>query len=414
VPGGKHMDDLPTAPEGAADRPRRIGIIEMGGEGWIAGLLYLQTAIRALNLLPDDERPELHLLAGPRSSGGVDSEVRIEARHAFGYRRAMPFTRRVGAIGMTLAHRRRPLSLERMVSEHHVDVVWPAQGTLGPAFPVPWAAWVPDFQHKQLPEFFDAAARRERDRRFSDIARDAPQVVVSSCDARRDLLRWFPVVEPDRVSVLPFATIPSPDWYTPDPGQTAAKFQLPEKYLIFPSQFWVHKNHALLFEAVRLLRDGGLGDVCLVCTGFTGDDRDPEHFARLEAWLQRHELSGNVRILGLLPRPQQIQLVRAAAAVVQPSLFEGWSMLVEDARTLGKRIYLSDLAVHHEQQPDDAVFFPRHEPEALAEAIAADWPGLRAGPDLQKERAAREGNALRGLAFARDILAVLERTQRRA
>lgn len=408
------MNDFPVAQGGAADRRKRIGLIETGGDSWIGGVLYLQNAIRALNLLPEDERPELHLLAGWRSSGGFDGEVRIKERHAFGYRRAMPFARRLGAIGFTLARRRWPLSLEGVVSGVHADVVWPTPVALGPAFPVPWVAWIPDFQHKWLPEQFDAATRRARDRQFGRIARDAPQVVVSSWAARRDLLRWFPVVEPDRVSVLPFVTVPGPDWYVPAPGKTAATFQLPEKYLIFPSQFWVHKNHALLFEAIRLLRDGGLADICLVCTGFTGDARNPDHFARLNAWLQRHELGGNVQILGLLPRTEQIQLVRAAAAVVQPSLFEGWSMLVEDARTLGKRIYVSDLAVHREQQPDDAVFFPRHEPEALAELIAADWPSLRPGPDMQREQAAREGQALRGLSFARDILTVLERAQSRA
>lgn len=411
--GGEDLNALPAAQGDAAHRRKRIGLIETGGE-WIGGVLYLQNAIRALDLLPEEQRPEMHLLAGWRSRGGLDGEVRIKDRHAFGYRRAMPFRRRLGAIGLTLARRRWPLSLERVAGGLHADVVWPTQVALGTAFPVPWAAWIPDFQHKRLPEMFDAATRRGRDRQYGRIARDAPQVVVSSQAAHRDLMRWFPVAEPDRVSVLPFVSMPGPDWFAHAPGKAAAAFQLPEKYLIFPAQFWAHKNHALLFEAIRLLRDGGLADICLVCTGFTGDVRNPDHFARLTAWLQRHGLDGNVRILGLLPRTQQIQLVRAAAAVVQPSLFEGWSMLVEDARTLGKRIYVSDLAVHREQQPADAVFFPRHEPEALAELIAADWPDLRPGPDMQREKAARESQAGRGLSFARDILTVLERAERRA
>ena len=397
----------------AAHQRMRIGLIETGGE-WIGGVLYLQNAIRALDLLPEDERPEMHLLAGWRSRGGLDGEGSIKERHAFGYRRAMPSARRLGAAGLTLARRSWPVSLERVVGGIHADVVWPTQVALGDAFPVPWAAWIPDFQHKRLPEMFDAETRRGRDRQYGRIARDAPQVVVSSQAAHRDLMRWFPVAEPDRVSVLPFVSMPGPDWYAHAPGKTAAALQLPEKYLIFPAQFWAHKNHALLFEAIRLLRDRGLADICLVCTGFTGDARHPDHFARLTAWLQRHELGENVRILGLLPRAAQIQLLRTAAAVVQPSLFEGWSMLVEDARTLGKRIYVSDLPVHREQQPDDAVFFPRHEPEALAELIAADWPGLLPGPDTRREQAARDGQALRGLSFAHDILTVLERAQRHA
>src|SRR3954447_14093585 len=144
--GGKGMDDFSVAQGGAAERPKRIGLIETGGDSWIGGVLYLQNAIRALNLLPEDERPELHLLADWRSSGGLDGEVPIKERRAFGYRRAMPFARRLGAIGLTLARRQWPLSLERVAGGLDADVVWPAAVSLGAAFPVPWAAWIPDFQ----------------------------------------------------------------------------------------------------------------------------------------------------------------------------------------------------------------------------------------------------------------------------
>src|SRR3954465_7653834 len=109
--GGKDVNDFRVATGGVGARPKRIGLIETGGKNWIGGVLYLQNAIRALNLLPEDERPELHLLADWRSSDGLDGELRIKERHAFGYRRAMPSARRLGAIGLTLAHRRWPLSL---------------------------------------------------------------------------------------------------------------------------------------------------------------------------------------------------------------------------------------------------------------------------------------------------------------
>jgi len=211
------------------------------------------------------------------------------------------------------------------------------------------------------------------------------------------------------VSVLPFTTVAAPEWYEGRPAQVAADFKLPEKFLIFPSQFWLHKNHRLLFEAMRILKEGGLRDVSLVCTGYTNDHRHSGHFAALKEWLDEQGLRSQVHILGLLTRGTQIQLMRRAVAVVQPSLFEGWSALVEDARTLGKRIYLSDIAVHREQDPPDAVFFNKDSAPKLAELIARDWADLSPGPDAVRESQARSSQDVRALDFARAFLRITAR-----
>jgi hypothetical protein len=105
-----------------------------------------------------------------------------------------------------------------------------------------------------------------------------------------------------------------------------------------------------------------------------------------------------------------VQLFRRAAAVIQPSLFEGWSALVEDARTLGKRIYVSDIPVHREQQPTDGVFFHPDRPEELAELVARDWPDLKPGPDLVRESEAHVQQRSRALAFARAFHQIVKRT----
>ncbi len=254
---------------------------------------------------------------------------------------------------------------------------------------MPWIGWIPDFQHKRLPQFFPEEELRIRDERFQGIVSEARHVVVSSEDARKDLMRWFPP-GPTEVSVLSFVSVSSKEWYEEEPDEVAAKFQLPEKFLIFPSQFWIHKNHRVLFEAIRILRDRGISDICLVSTGHTNDHRHPEYFASLQCDLEKRGLKSHIRILGLLPRQVQVQLFRRAAAVVQPSLFEGWSALVEDARTLGKRIYVSDIPVHREQQPTNGVFFHPDRAEELAELVAKDWPDLRPGTGSgSRERSAR-------------------------
>jgi len=62
-------------------------------------------------------------------------------------------------------------------------------------------------------------------------------------------------------------------------------------------------------------------------------------------------------------------LMRQSVCIVNPSLFEGWSTTVEEGKSLGKKILLSDIPVHREQSPERGLYFPSNDPEALAELM---------------------------------------------
>jgi glycosyltransferase involved in cell wall biosynthesis len=126
-----------------------------------------------------------------------------------------------------------------------------------------------------------------------------------------------------------------------------------------------------------------------VWTGHPIDARNPSYLSDLLQRIHQSGLASQVLMLGLIPRIDQIQLMRRAIAVIQPSLFEGWSTVVEDARALGRPVILSDIAVHQEQDPPGARFFPPASPAVLAEAMEAAWREGVTGPDLAAESEAR-------------------------
>jgi glycosyltransferase involved in cell wall biosynthesis len=68
-----------------------------------------------------------------------------------------------------------------------------------------------------------------------------------------------------------------------------------------------------------------------------------------------------------------MSLMRHAVAVINPSKFEGWSTTVEEAKSMGKAVVLSDIAVHKEQAPHRAAFFPADDAEMLARKLAEVW-----------------------------------------
>jgi glycosyltransferase involved in cell wall biosynthesis len=320
--------------------------------------------------------------------------------------------RRLRRIASTIVRQRRwprmvMLDLPRWLRKNHTDVLFcgthriDIKGNLG----VPQICWIPDFQHVYRTEFFSVEELQNRDRRFGQIMAEADRVIVSNYCSYRDAARLYPQNR-HKLAVLPFTMYLGCDWKSVDARRVVMKYDLPDKFLLFPSQFWRHKNHATLFQAIQLLRGRGIGDAVLVCTGFPYDPRYPDHAKGLREFLATHRLTTAVRVLGLLPRDDQVQLMRAAAAIVQPSLFEGWSALLEETRSLGKLVFASDIPMHREQFTDRVHLFNPTSAEALADLLTRHWPELTAGPNPELETAAEALYRDRIREFARQFIAL--------
>ena len=146
-----------------------------------------------------------------------------------------------------------------------------------------------------------------------------------------------------------------------------------------------------MIEALQLLRSGGV-QVVVAASGRGFDPRHPGHFPAVERRIVEMHLADSFRILGMIPHDHLMALMCASDAVLNPSLSEGWSTTVEEARSLGVPLILSDLAVHREQAGAEAVYFARHDFYSLAEALRTFKPlpqVVRAGAAVVARAAAR-------------------------
>lgn len=375
--------------------PSRVGLVAIGGAGWMGGANYVRNLACAIRAAAPDTVIEW-ICGEPLAAdwaGGPGVSV-VPAHHP-AWARLL----------------RRPPPLRRALDKARLDFLYPLtydnEYNLGAPFPLAphlgaqaWAGWVPDFQHRYLPELFSAAEIARRDRQIGLLVEEAPRVVLSSQSAAEDLRAFYPGAA-GRAEVLTFAT---PPIGAEAPGDAPGP-ETPERFFLVCNQFWKHKNHLVIFDALRLLRDRQIFPRVL-CTGQLDDYRDPAYAAEVRAAIDGPGLGSQVSLLGLIPRPRQVALLRRAIAVLQPSLFEGWSTLVEDARVLGRPCLLSDLAVHREQDPPGARFFPARSAEALAELMAEAWEHWPAGPNPAAEAAARETAGLRLAAVGRRFLEI--------
>src|ERR1700736_2024111 len=182
-------------------------------------------------------------------------------------------------------------------------------------------------------------------------------------------------------------------------------YQLPEKFAYVANQFWRHKDHTTVLVALARLRQRGL-EIPLVCTGLERDVRSPGYFDELMSLAVELGVSDQVRTLGMVPRADQIEIFRHAALVVQPSLFEGWSTVVEDAKAVAAPMLLSDLPVHREQTAgmQRAWTFQPRDPDALASRLAEIWPALPRRPNPAEEGAVATAHQKRVLDAGRRFI----------
>jgi glycosyltransferase involved in cell wall biosynthesis len=360
--------------------PPHIGLIAL--DRWRGGIIYTHNLVRALARLPENERPRITLFC--RGTSELFEEVADLADKVVVYEsfldRVFRGTRfeidaqRVHASLAAAVLRDAAPELAKVARRERVEVMFPVSVSYTSRLPAA-IAWIPDLQHCFLPEFFSRLVRAARDKSFPALLRDPNRhVVLSSRCALDDAARAYGTPSA-KTHILHFTTVPLPSWFQ-DPAPFVAKYNLPPIYFIICNQFWIHKDHFTAFAAVAKLKSQGLR-VDLVCTGPTQDNRHPEFFPKLKSEIKALGIEQQVHILGMIPREDQICLIRASQAVLQPSQFEGWSTVIEDARSVGKPVIASDFPVHLEQNVPGSSFFHLGDADACARAI---------GNFIQKEK----------------------------
>lgn len=260
--------------------------------------------------------------------------------------------------------------LVRILKEEKVDLCLPSSVCIGLKFPIPWIGYLYDLQHKYYPEFFKVSDINFRNHEFHRMVNNSMDVIVPSKSVKKDIEKFFSPF-PARIHPIPFSA-PGPV-YDPrsDLNPTLDKYNIKNKYFIIMNQFWKHKNHELAFRALNKLKEGGISDIDIVCTGATNDHRFPEYFPRLEKYIKDNDLASNIHILGFLPKNEQLALLTGSIAVIQPSLFEGGpgGLASVDAVSYGIPLILSDIDVNHEVVADDISFFDPTNEDMLAEIM---------------------------------------------
>lgn len=347
----------------------RVAFTLIGGKNWTGGYNYLLNLLRVIT----QRRPGV---LQPVMFFGTDVDTKDAAPFRLidgveivtsplmnGSRRNASLLRSL-VLGVDPATR-------HLFHEHGIEVVFENAQFHGARLGIPAIAWIPDFQHRELPHLFSQSAWWRRELGFRAQIAAGRTIMLSSNDARDACERHYPATL-GRTHVVRFAV---PSEHRPDTAEVCRVREshgLPERYFYLPNQFWQHKNHLLVLDALALLKQKH-PDIVVAASGKQLDPYKPGHFPRILSRLVEADLKDQFRLLGLIPYEHIPPLMLGSVAVLNPSLFEGWSTTVEEARALQVSMVLSDLPVHKEQAEGLARFFDRTSAPSLADALRQAW-----------------------------------------
>jgi glycosyltransferase involved in cell wall biosynthesis len=382
----------------------RVAFPLLGGPVWTGGQYYLSNLLEAVRDYAAGEI-ESFLFAPPEQASTaaalrplVHGDPIVVARS--GSRSGRLYRRFEAAV---LQNDR---LLESRLKQAGIDMVFQNSVWFGLRFGLPTLAWIPDTQHRYLPHLFDRATWLKRDMGYRAMSLAATQVMVSSEDVRRDCEKYYRWSR-GKITVVPFAIKAVPAATQPELQDAQARYKLPARFFYLPSQFWKHKNHLLVVEAVRQLRDRGI-DVAVVTSGNMMDNRHFEYPESVVRTVKDAGLDDRISFLGFIPRSDISLLMQLSVGVISASLFEGWSTVVEEAKSLGTPLLLSDLRVHREQAPHPVSYFDPQDAGALAQAMQDAWNGALARPITAEAATAGYENLRRR--FAERFVAVCQQT----
>ena len=245
---------------------------------------------------------------------------------------------------------------------------------------IPFVMAIHDVQHRLHPEFPEVSENGEwegREYSLRNVSRHATLVLADSEIGKEDILGCYGDygLTADRVKVLPF--LPAP-YLNENVSQrqierVRSRYHLPERYLFYPAQFWPHKNHLRIVQALGKIRQHYGLHIPIVFSGSHNDEIRKKTFRQVTRLSSRLGLDKEIRHFDYVPDEDMAALYAEAAALVMPTFFGPTNIPILEAWAYECPVLTSDVRGIREQVGDAALLVDPTSVPALADGIYRLW-----------------------------------------
>ncbi|OSQ31874.1 glycosyltransferase family 1 protein [Thalassospira sp. MCCC 1A03138] len=276
---------------------------------------------------------------------------------------------------------RSPGPLQRTALKHELDLLWHVGGGAHEVTDTPYIATVWDLQHRMTPWFPEMSALGTWDAReqsYKYFLQRASFIITGTEVGKQELMQLYGIPAP-RVRILPH---PTPSFALSSAKQETdirQKKGISGDYVVYPAQFWPHKNHANLLLALKELRERHETKLQLV---LVGSNKGNENYIRQLA--EDLGLTSQVVFCGFVSKSELIDLYQNAQMLVYPSICGPENLPPLEAFALGCPVAAADIPGAREQLKDAAIFFDPLAPSDIVKAIHTVYTQKSLALDLKK------------------------------
>lgn len=229
---------------------------------------------------------------------------------------------------------------------------------------VPTVCVIYDLQYKTYPHFFSESELFQREQTIVQTCKRANLLTAISEYSRQSLLQHHKM-PPQKIRTV-YIQIPQAEKSSFNTEQLILKklHLIPQQYILYPANFWKHKNHEMLLTAFQTFLKQTETPMKLVCTGAPGERQQ---------WLMKAAkhmgLEESVVFPGYLCADNLAILLSNAKAVVFPSLYEGFGLPLIEAMAAGIPVACSNKGSLPEIAGNAALIFDATQSDNITAAL---------------------------------------------
>ncbi|MDF2529161.1 MAG: mannosyltransferase [Gammaproteobacteria bacterium] len=254
-------------------------------------------------------------------------------------------------------------ALDKLLHRHQIDLVYFTS-------PSSWALDLEDFNyiytlwdlaHRDQMEFPEVRQNREFERReqlFRAVLPKATAILVDSAIGKLNASHRYGL-DSERIWALPF--LPSAQLYKESAVDIKKKYAIDGDYIYYPAQFWPHKNHVYIVDALALLKQAFQKKLHVI---FSGSNKG--NLAYLLDYAKEKKVAEQVHYIGFAPSEELADLYKQSLALVMPTYFGPTNIPPLEAFALEVPVFYSDLPDLREQVEGTAILMNLRDPESLA------------------------------------------------
>lgn len=247
--------------------------------------------------------------------------------------------------------------LDKIAKEEKIDLYYfPEHPNVNVTVPYIYTVW--DLGHRTTPQFPEVSENGEWNRRenlYLKMLPNASYIITGNETGKKEITKYYQIND-NKIRICEFPVSDFCFGYEKKPS-----FISDNNYFFYPAQFWSHKNHICIIEALKILKEEHNLTPTIY---FTGSDKGYKSY--IQSKIREYQLVDQIILTGFVTDEELKYMYTHARAMIFASMMGPNNLPPIEATFLHCPVIITDLEGHVEQLGDSACYFDGNNARDLA------------------------------------------------